>query len=760
MNSLPLLLAGVVATAQAAGHRGQPLEIALEELRAQGLDLFYSSDVIKPWMRVGREPQATEARAVLAEILAPFDITVTEGPGGALLLVRAPRRGPRQSAPGEPRRPAPAPLETVIVSASHYQIGDDPQPAVLTTSRLKSLPDIGEDPLRAVSRLPGVARQDFSSRVHIRGGADNETLVRFDDLRLYNPFHFKDFFGVFSTVDPGIVSDIRVYTAGFPVNYGDRSSGVIAITPRLQDRPFRGQAVLSLLTTGVAVGGLTADGAGDWAVAGRRGNMDLYFDLASSPLGTPRYHEIYAHFARRINETIAVAGNVLVSDDRLQAFDSDREERALARYRDAYYWLRADLGAADATGGRLLLARTELRSTRAGVVALPGVTSGHLDDHRRFSIHSLQADGWWHAGSHSLFQAGGEWRQLSGDYRYTDATEFELLFRLPGAGLEESRERTLRLRPSGQQIAAYANWRFEPSAEFATDIGLRWDSSTLPGPGESHLGPRAVLRWNAGPRTRLRLGWGRYYQSQGIDELQVPDGQRRYHPAQRATHRVASIEHDLTPALRLRAEYYRKDYRRPLPRHENLLNTLVLLPELQPDRILIIPGSALAEGVEVALHYEQEQLTGWLSYSRARVVERISGVPVRRSWDQRDYLSGGVAWRGSHWEASLAATWHSGWPTTAIALGAVEPFPQVTTGPRNAERLGDYARVDLRLARRFNLGSGGQLTTFVEVNNLLKRNNDCCVEYELEHEDGPPTFDIHTSGALPLIPSAGFVWEF
>lgn len=760
MNRLPLLLAGVVATAQAAGYRGQPLEVALEDLREHGLDLFYSSDVVRPWMRVEREPRATGPRAVLAEILAPFGITIADGPGDALLLVRAQPRGPRQSAPGEPRRPAPAPLETIVVSASHYRIGDDPHPAVFTTSQMSLLPDLGEDPLRAVSRLPGVAQQDFSARAHIRGGAANETLVLFDDLRLYNPFHFKDFFGLFSTVDPGIISGIRVYTAGFPVNYGDRTSGVIAITPRLPDRPLGGQAVLSLLTTGLALSGLSADGAGDWALAARRGNMDLYLDLADSPLGTPRYHEIYAHFARRFSENLAVAGNVIAFDDRLRAFDSDREERALARYRDAYYWLRADLGATDAAGGRLLLARTRLDSRRAGSVDLPGVTRGWLDDRRHFTIDSVQADGWWHAGRHSLFQAGGEWRRLNGDYRYADAASFALLFELPGAGTDPVRSRTVRLTPSGQQMAVYGNWRFEPSAAIAADFGLRWDRDTLPGRDESHLAPRAVLRWNAGTDTRLRLGWGSYVQSQGIDELQVPDGEHRYHPAQRATHRVVSVEHDLTPSLWLRAEYYRKAYRRPLPRHENLLNSLVVLPELQPDRILVTPESALAEGAEISLQYERENLGGWLNYSRSRVVDRIAGTTVRRSWDQRDYLSGGLSWRSTRWEASLAATWHSGWPTTAIALATLEPFPLVAAGPRNEARIGNYARIDLRLARRFELGSGDRLTAFVEINNLLRRSNDCCVEYELEDLDDEAAFDVHTSRALPLIPSAGFVWKF
>ena len=101
------------------------------------------------------------------------------------------------------------------------------------------MPDIGEDPVRAVARLPGVASQDFSSRVHLRGGTAEETLVRFDDLRLYNPYHLKDFFGVFSSIDPAIVSDIRVYTGGFPVAFGDRSSGVVDIAPRLPARNSR-----------------------------------------------------------------------------------------------------------------------------------------------------------------------------------------------------------------------------------------------------------------------------------------------------------------------------------------------------------------------------------------------------------------------------------------------------------------------------------------------------------------------------------------
>jgi len=763
VNKLPLLLACLAGTAEAAAYRGLALGEALEQLRAGGLELLYSSDLVKPWMRIDREPRAIEPRAVLAELLAPHGITFVDGPGGTLILKRRTQSAPRTASPGSPHRPALAPLDAVVVSASHYLFGDVPtySPTVMSAARLETLPEIGEDPLLAVGRLPGVARQDFSSRVHLRGGTDTETLVRFDDLRLYNPYHLKDFFGAFSSIDPGIVSDIQVYTGGFPVNFGDRSSGVVDIAPRLPGQEMRGQAVLSLFTAGVSAAGAFADGAGDWAIAARRGNMDYYVDFADADIGEPKYYDLYAHTGRRINDWLAISANTLLFDDRVIATDNDQEEEAVAEYRDEYHWLRFDLGAPDGLGGRVLAAYTRLESERSGTAGLPGVGSGMLEDNRHFTIRSLQSEGWWRIGAHSLLQAGAEWRQQDGRYDYQDEAEFELLFLTPGAPTSATRTRTITVRPSGHQTGVYLNWRFEPSTAFATDLGMRWDTESLaPGDG-SHRSPRAVLMWRPSEDTRLRIGWGRYYQAQAINELQVPDGEQFYQPAQRATHEVASIEHDITPALTLRAELYRKDYDHPFSRHENLLNTLVVLPELKPDRILIAPDSAVAEGAEVSLNYEAGAVSGWLSYTHSRVRDRVDGKSLHRSWDQRDYASGGFSWRGARWEASLAATWHRGWPTTEVELLTLEPFPLVSAGRRNTSRISNYSRLDLRVARRFDLESAGELTAFVEVNNLLVHDNVCCVEYQLEDEELDEVFlDVAPVTPLKLVPSVGVVWKF
>ncbi|MBF8292497.1 MAG: hypothetical protein HW392_1324 [Steroidobacteraceae bacterium] len=743
-------------------YQGQTVEQALEQLRERGFAIFYSSDLVKPWMRIEREPVATEARALLTEILAPHGITVTDGPDGALVLVREMQRGPRRAAPGTVHSPAPTPLDTVIVSASTYLFGGDTplSTAIFNADDLEMLPEIGEDPLRAVSRLPGVARQDYSSRVHLRGGTDEETLVRFDDLRLYDPFHFKDFYGIFSSIDPGIVSDIRVYTGGFPVTFGDRSSGVVEVAPRLPGRQFHGQAVFSLFTAGISADGSYNDGTGDWAVAARRSNMSLFFDLANQSLGEPDYHDLYAHVGHRVNDQFALSANALTFVDQIVASDTDQEENARAEYRDAYYWVRMDFGASDGFGGRMLIARTELGSDRSGSTDLPGVATGSLVDERDFIINSFQADAWWRPGARSVLQAGAEWRQMNGVYRYTDNVDFELLFLTPGASTTPSRSRSILVRPSGHQAGAYVNWRFEPTTTLTTDLGMRWDRESLAAQDGSHASPRAVLMWRPREDTRLRLSWGRYFQAQGINELNVSDGEQNYSPAQRATHLVASIEHDLTPALKLRAEVYRKDYQNPLPRYELLMNTLVVLPELKPDRIRIAPDSAEAEGAEISLNYDAGALSGWLSYSASQVYDRVDGQRLHRRWDQRNYASGGLSWRGASWEASIAATWHTGWRTTELELATLDPFPLVAVGERNALRLSDFVSIDMRIARRFDLGSAGELTAYVEVNNLLQRRNECCAEYQLETEFDPAVFDVETQDSLPLIPSAGLVWKF
>lgn len=71
----------------------RPLAEALEELREEGLEIFFTSRVVGPELRVVEEPGAEEPRERLRQLLNPHGLEAVEGPGGRLVVVR------RQAAP-------------------------------------------------------------------------------------------------------------------------------------------------------------------------------------------------------------------------------------------------------------------------------------------------------------------------------------------------------------------------------------------------------------------------------------------------------------------------------------------------------------------------------------------------------------------------------------------------------------------------------------------------------------------------------------
>ena len=88
-----LVLVGWVATglpASASGpkYAGRPLGDVLRELQATGLNIVFSSEIVRPIMKVLTEPKAVPPRKILDEILRPHGLQVRSGPGGALLVVR------------------------------------------------------------------------------------------------------------------------------------------------------------------------------------------------------------------------------------------------------------------------------------------------------------------------------------------------------------------------------------------------------------------------------------------------------------------------------------------------------------------------------------------------------------------------------------------------------------------------------------------------------------------------------------------------
>ncbi len=750
--------------------RGLPLEQALEALRADGLAIIYSSDLVRPWMRVLSAPVSDEPSEMLTEILAPVGLAVRAGPSGIALVVRG--SGPAVtetgirsgSAPATPETgpspdaAAPVPIEEIVVAGSRYQLARAVGDSMfrLWSENIEYLPDLGDDALRSIARLPGIGTDSVSARSNVRGGETRETIVRFDGLRLHDPFHLKDFNSVFSAIDPRLVASMDVFTGGFPAALGDSLSGVVDVVSMTPPAPLYHEVSFSFFNTSALSSGRFDKGS--WVGSVRRSTLDLFHESSETYVGRPVYLDAYAKLVYRLSDRLQLTGNFLQLRDDIQVTHPNGEQQVHALGEDSYLWLRFDHDPGPAWTGTTLVARTRLRNRRNGFSRLAGIGSGWLDDRRNSSLDTVQSD--WSAtlGDGILLQVGGMLSHTQGRYRYADEVAFDVLVDFPGAPDAPARARDIHLNPDGSQSALYGSVRYASSDRLAMEAGLRWDRETLSPDRASVLAPRIGLRYRLADRLYVKGSLGRFYQSQAIYEVQLEDGVERYFPPQRADHAVVGLEREFRSGLGLRVEAYSKAMKDLRPRYENLLNPLMMFPELKPDRIRIAPEKANARGFEVFLEQQTgDALSWWIGYSRSRFTDRIDGRSHPRSWDRTHVLSAGLNWDAPRWNIGLGFLRHSGWPITPVALGADGYIAAVNE--RNSERVAHYSSTDLRITRKFRFPrSSGSV--FVEWTNAFDRSNPYSREYALTRGNGGDELLLDTLHTLPRLPSLGFVWTF
>ncbi len=665
--------------------------------------------------------------------------------------------------------PGPAPLPEIVVTSSHYDIRYQQAGSYTFLDRALTmkLPHLGDEAVRTIARLPGATGGGLSSRHHVRGGQQNEQLFLLDGLRLYEPYHLKDFHSITTIVPPGAIAGIDFYSAGYQARYGDRMSGVVDIA--LREPPEQVETELGLTffhASALSRGRFGGDDRGDWLVSGRRANLDLIVDVVNPDYGAPRYQDYLAHLGWNLGDHTYLSGNALFSKDKISLAQTDNSERASARYKNRVLWLKAESAWSDRLESRTIVSATEIKNRRTGVTEQPGVIEGFVDDESEFRSLALKQDWIYDISDRWLLRGGFEFKRLEAEYRYAAAMQIAPPF---DAILDNrpSKTRAIDTSPRGSQYAGYTEVRWRPVDSVAVDLGLRWDQQTYTtAMDDEQMSPRVNLLWQLGDRTDLRLAYGQYYQAQEINELQVGDGVANFHPAQRARHLVASLTHAFAAGPELRVEAYQKRYYGLMPRFENTFNPLVLIPELQVDRVRIDADRATAEGLEFTLSGEGEQdLSWWASYAWSRSVDEVDGRTVRRSWDQRHSFSAGISRDWNHWSVSAAALLHSGWPKTLLSSETLRNDDGTTNftlsvGPRNRHRHDTFESLDVRISRRFDLPRG-ELIAFLEITNLLNHENSCCTEYSIElDENGESSLVSDEGNWLPIVPSLGVLWRF
>ncbi len=668
----------------------------------------------------------------------------------------------------------PLPVEEIHVTAKHSLLREEPITVVnMDRQEITELPHFGDDLYRAIAVLPGTSAKDFSARFSVRGGMHDDVLVRLDGLELFEPFHLKDLDGIFNVVDPAIIGGVDLTPGSYSAEYGDRMGGVLDMWTR---RPSEGRTSLGISFANAWAGssGTFSDGRGRWLASVRRGYLDLIMSFVGDEQGkgedddwSPRYWDMFGKVERDLSPSQAMSFKVLLADDDLIIDQRDGAETTDVRTGFGNLNLGLDH---QAFVGQRTVVQTILSAARIDrdrslrwseydeLIA--------MDDDRQLDVLGLRQDWTFSLSDRNFLKWGFEARSLDVEYDYFNDIVDENFIDDPRFP-PPRRSTRFQERLDGEQYGLWAADRLRLGKRLTAELGARYDEQTIT--QDSQVSPRLNLVYDLGGAGLMRAGWGRFYQSQRVHELNVQYGESDFHPAQSADQITLGYERELPGNHRLRVDAYRREVSDPIPRFETLFNTFNPIPEIEPDLIRIAADRVLAEGVELHLRGpSRRKLDWWLSYTLSSIQDEIDGRWQYRSIDQTHAVAANLNYRPTRkWNLSWVWLYHTGWPTTAVEAELERDADGLwqeshTIGPFYAERLSAYHRLDLRASRTTSVGKG-QLTLFIDIQNLYDRENPRGLEiderYWTEQPDGRLLANFQEEAWFGIMPSFGISWE-
>ena len=713
--------------------------------------------------------------------------------------------------------------ETVeVISEAIESAGPSSTP--VTPEQVFRAPGSIDNVFRTLDTLPGVAStDDFGSRLAVRGGTPDQNLTIMDGVEVHNPYRL---FGIASAFNPDTVENFQLTAGGFGAAYGDRLSSLLVVDNRPGRSEFQGSTAASVTDANVVVEGRTPLGPeGTWLVSARRTYYDLVAGpLIDQDFPAFADVQIRAGWESEAGYQLTLTGLGSTESANLDFGDRrDQSEERAALGSDivnglASARLDASLSSRGTSTTIISWYRNSERIDFDGLLQ-NGARSNAPDDAGAFGLSpivfdrlisvkdiSLRQDVDYRVSERHLMSLGIELHRLktnvglsiTGDRNPTEANGSSIQ---GGAGLPDTLDSTL----NGTRGGLWLQDIYTPSQRLSFEPGVRLDWSTIN--GGATLSPRLAGSYALGRGMRLRAAGGLYTQSPGYEKLSQSDyfidlsstrelGLRH----EKATHLVVGVEQELPGDLSARVEGYYKRF------HDLLVGRL----ETEEERLIRIarydfpvslrssvPAAAQirsdptndaggdAYGLDLFLMHNNAAapLTGWLSYAWGYANRQSYGRGYAFEYDRRHAFNAVGRYRlTSRWDIAATARLASGFPHTApvgLRVSAIEDargrlVPATdSTGHLlyavdyggvenlNGAQLPYYARVDVRATYQRG-GPSGRWSLYVEVINLLGRDNAVTLEPRLGHNPGSsvPRFWEEPAQGFPRIPTFGLRVRF
>ena len=682
-------------------------------------------------------------------------------------------------------------LNEVVVSPGSYSIMENRKATSGLTLSEENIKNMAwaEDITRAVSRLPGISASDYSSKFAIRGGEANQVMISLDGMELYEPFHQRDYSGgLFSIVDIEAIKGVDLMTGGFSAENGNRLSGVFGMSTKTVSPDQHHVSIgVSTMNARVYADGKFAKNKGSYLVSARRGMLDLSLKAVGNIEYFPKFYDGLTKVAYQLNDKHVVSLHVLHSGDKAfidNSPDGDEYDQFETKYTNTYAWLTLKSYYISKLSARTIVYSSSINHNRTGGFDKYDNSdkgSFSVNDQRKYNLLGLKQDWSWEAFKKLHLRYGLEAKKILSHYNNASSIH-EIRVNANEQLYNFDRDLNIVLNPSGEQVGSYVTSRFNIFPKLITEAGCRFDYTSYT--GDKNWSPRVSVVYAFSKKTFLRAGWGHYYQSQFINNIDVNNGNTNFNPAELAKHYVMGFEHAFKKGINLRVETYYKDLTNISPLWQNLRDHLENYPEARNDNARTVFNGSTSKGIELFLRYDEgKKISWWFSYALAQATDDIQDIEfdgllikqtgkVPRLNDQRHTVYADINYRPTKtWHISASWQFYRGWPRTDYTYrytylpnGDIH-FYQVHT-VFNGTLYPAYHRLDLRVNKSFHT-KNGDITVFLQLVNVYNRKNLKKFDLDTINDEGQLSIDNNGNYIpfednkywLKFLPVFGVKWE-
>ena len=581
-------------------------------------------------------------------------------------------------------------------SASHHRT---PQMGIekVRVNVIKNVPVVfGEaDALKVVMTLPGVKTVgEAASGFNVRGGSTDQNLILFNDGTIYNPNHM---FGILSSFNTDVISDVELYKSSIPASYGGRISSVLEVKSREgNSKKIQGSLGLGLLTSRLHLEGPIVKDRTTFILGGRTTYSNWLFKLLPENSdytgGKASFQDVNLGLNHKINANNSIHAYGYWSRDKF-SFSND----TTFRYRNVngslkWHSLFNENHSMTLTVGydSYHYSLEDSYSPYTSYLLSTAVDQAFAKLHFRSSVQ----------GSHTL------------DYG-VNATRYDLNpGRLTATGDSSTVSSRALDRERAVEAAVFVSDTWRISDNLSADLGLRWSQFFQAAGEKSYGGPEFRLsgKYSFNDLTSVKAGFNTMRQyihmiSNSInvsptDSWRLSSDRIRPQTGWQAAAGFYRTLLDNTVDISLEAYYKRVqhyiDYKSGA--------VLVMNPNLADD---LIETENRSYGVELMVKKTLGKLNGWVSYTWSRsqlremedrgVLTVNGGRWYNAAYDKPHDVKFVGNYRFTHrYSLSVNLDYSTGRPVT-VPIGVYEygNGTRLVYSERNSYRIPDYFRLDL-----------------------------------------------------------------